>query len=74
MLWTARTSLVRPLKPRLPLADASVRACLFHLVLGGGLPSTLELPLLFLFLLTLLGEFLLPLLEPVVALWQEYSE
>lgn len=58
----------------LPLPDASIRARFFHLVLRRGLAGALELALLLLFLLTLLGEFLLPLLEPVVALWQEYSE
>ena len=35
---------------------------------------SLELPLFLLFFLALLAEFLLPLFESVIALWQEYSE
>ena len=61
--------------PTGPLLLESGAVCrgVLHQVLSDRLLRALQLPLLFFFLLTLLGEFFLTLLESVITLWQEYS-
>ena len=68
--------LLHPVAPGvlLLLERGTVGRSVLHQILGSGLLRALQLSLFLLFLLALLGEFLLPLFEPVIALWQEYSE
>ena len=56
------------------LYPGSVGYGVLHRALDLWLLRPVELALLLLFLLALSGEFLLPLFESVVTLWQEYSE
>src|SRR5688572_13364144 len=76
-----RASLVREDRPAIAsrlsvlllLEPGTVYRSVLHQILSGRLLRTLQLSLLFFFLLTLLGELLLTLLESVITLWQECS-